>query len=262
MGFTLAIAQPPGDLGLPEARLGWLRDHLATLPATDLLLLPELFHCGYNIGDALPERAEPRDGPFARAMADLARQHGLALAYGYAEAAEGRLYNSAQCLDKSGQPIGHHRKLTLPPGYEADHFTRGAELSQFTLGGLTCGFLICYDVEFPENTRAQAMAGCDLILVPTALGGDWGVVSRHLIPTRAFENGAYVAYADHAGAQNGHGYFGGSVIADPWGTPLARAAQTPGLIRATLDPAQVSLARARLPYLRDRAALPSVTSTP
>ncbi|MFU1476756.1 carbon-nitrogen hydrolase family protein [Roseovarius sp. C7] len=262
MSVSLAIAQPPGDLGPPAQRLAWLEDQLAALPETDLLLLPELFHCGYNIGDDLPHRAEPRDGPFAHAMGALARRHGIALAYGYAEAAEGQLYNSAQCLDKTGRAIGHHRKLTLPPGYEADHFTRGTGYSQFTFGGLTCGFLICYDVEFPENTRAQAAQGCDLILVPTALGADWGVVSRHLIPTRAFENGSFVAYADHAGTQNGHGYFGGSVIADPWGTAVSRAAQTPDIIRATLDRAEVDRARARLPYLRDRAALPSVTSTP
>jgi len=55
--------------------------------------------------------------------------------------------------------------------------------------------LICYDAEFPENFRQMTTNGADLVVVPTALGAQWGIVSEKVMPTRAFENSAYVIYA-------------------------------------------------------------------
>ena len=48
---------------------------------------------------------------------------------------------------------------------------------------------------------AVALTGAHCILVPTALGAEWDVVATRVIPARAFENGAYVAYANHAGRE-------------------------------------------------------------
>lgn len=61
----------------------------------DLLLLPELYLTGYNIGAAMAERAEPADGPGARRIADLARRFGITVHYGYAERADGVIYGAA-----------------------------------------------------------------------------------------------------------------------------------------------------------------------
>jgi len=258
--MTITVAQCPGDLDTPRDRLDWITSELSALPKTDLVLLPELFACGYNIGDAVTRRAEPRDGPFARAMSDLARRYDTALCYGYAECAGDTVHNSALCLDATGRPVANHRKLLLPPGFEADHFAPGRDATLFDLGPFRCGLLICYDVEFPENVRHLAAAGAELILVPTALGAEWGVVSDHLVPARAFENGVFVAYADNSGSQNGLAYFGGSCVAGPRGEVLARTERGPGIAAATLTHAAVASAQERLPYLRDRASLPWVTS--
>jgi 5-aminopentanamidase len=94
-----------------------------------------------------------------------------------------------------------------------------------------------------------------LILVPTALGADWSWVARSMIPTRAYENGVYLAYANSAGTEHGMAFLGASVIANPDGTEAARAGQHPELLHALLDPARVTAAQTRLPYLVDRQAL-------
>ncbi|MDT8328581.1 MAG: carbon-nitrogen hydrolase family protein [Roseovarius sp.] len=259
--LNVAVAQSSGALDGAEARLAWLSEALQTRGGAplDLIVLPELFQCGYNIGDRLAARAEAPNGAFARAIAELAQTHATAVLYGYAERQGDQFFNAAHCIDRTGQSIGHHRKLLLPPGFEGDHFSVGTGCELFELGGFTVATLVCYDVEFPENLRHVALAGADIVAVPTALGASWGVVSEKLVPTRAFENGVYLCYANYCGTENGLEYFGGSCVVCPDGKDLARAAQDPTLIEARLAKSAVSAAQARLPYHRDRLRLPWAT---
>ncbi len=256
--LTLAVAQSPAELEGPDARLAWLTRCLEDgAPwCADLLLLPELFLTGYNVGDQLAAYAEPRGGPRAQAIAALAKRFGLAIHYGYAEQDSGQLYNAAACYGADGDLLGHHRKLVLPPGFEAEHFVTGPGCQLFRLQGVSFATLICYDVEFPETVRHVAELGADVVLVPTALGAQWGSVARQLVPTRAFENGVFLCYANHAGQEAGLSYLGASCIVGPDGRDLARAAAGPEVLQAKLDLALLQQARARLPYLKDRLQLP------
>ncbi|MDU8910690.1 carbon-nitrogen hydrolase family protein [Aestuariicoccus sp. MJ-SS9] len=254
MSLRLAVLQSPGALDGVDARLDWLETQLARLRA-DLVLLPELFACGYNISGLLRDRAEPRDGPAATRIAALARAHGIAICYGYAEAGAAALYNAAQCFGPDGAVLAHQRKLAIPPGFERDVFTPGAACTLFDLAGLRLAILICYDAEFPETVRHVAAQRAQLVLVPTALGADWGWVADSMIPVRAYENGVWLAYANHAGAENGLTYLGRSVIAAPGGVEAARAGDGPQPITATITADAVEAAQARLPYLSDRSRL-------
>lgn len=258
--FRLAVAQTPGELATPQDRLNRLAAMLTDLQGrgVDLLLLPELYLTGYNVGDRVNDWAEPSDGPAARRIADLARRHGIAIHYGYAERAEGVLYGAAQCLGPDGDRLGGHRKLILPPGFETLRFTPGEGCSLFEWRGLRIGTLICYDAEFPEAARHVAALGAELILVPTALGAQWGWVARTMIPTRAFENGVFLAYANHSGQEHGMTFLGESFIAAPDGQELARAGAAPEVLIADLDLTRVCAAQKRLPYLSDRSKLRTV----
>lgn len=125
----------------------------------------------------------------------------------------------------------------------------------FRFRGLTFATLICYEIEFCETARHVAGQGAEVILVPTALGAQWGWVARQMVPTRAFENGVFLAYANHAGSEAGLDYLGESFIAAPDGEELARAGGAPGLIVADIARARVGAAQRRLPYLQDRSRL-------
>mgnify|MGYP001828909211 FL=1 len=256
-GFRLALAQSPGALKTPEERLNWLAAQIPDVVGRggDLLLLPELFTCGYNIGSALADRAEPPDGPTMRAVGALARQHRLAIACGYAERAGDHVFNSAIFLGSDGVELGHHRKLVLPPGFEHDHFTPGKGVMSFQWRGVTVAMLICYDAEFPESVRFAANLGAELVLVPTALGADWDWVATTMIPTRAFENGIYLAYANHSGSEGDLTYLGKSVIAAPDGSEAARAGSGVEVLLTDIDPSRVRSAQGHLPYLHDLKTL-------
>ncbi len=113
--------------------------------------------------------------------------------------------------------------------------------------------LICYDAEFPEYMRAMAMAGVELVLVPTALSDQWGVVAERVIPARGFENGIHVAYANHCGMDKGLGFLGKSCIISPTGVDLARADSSSYAmaIQASISRDAVKAAQASLPYLKE-----------
>ena len=254
----LALAQAPADLGNVADRLDWLATILPNVAVAkaDLLLLPELFACGYSIGAAIRDRAEPRDGPIAKAIGGLAQEHGVAIHYGYAEAAHGTIYNAAQAFGPDGQTLVHQRKLAIPPGFEREFFAPGKGCALFELNGIRIATLICYDAEFPETVRHVARMGAEVVLVPTALGAAWDWVARTMIPTRAYENGVYLAYANSAGREGDMDFLGASVIAAPDGVKLARAAATPEILVATLTKDRVRAAQSRLPYVNEYRDLP------
>lgn len=255
------VFQCTGGGRTPEQRLDALAGALRR-ERLDLVVCPELFMSGYHVGDALVALAEASDGPFARQAAELARATGTAIVYGYPEKAGESLYNAAACIGPTGRPIANHRKLLLPPGFERDIFEPGDQLTLFDLGGLRCAVLICYDAEFPEAVRAAAEAGAQAVIVPTALVDAWASVARQMMPTRAFENGVWLLYANHAGEENGARYLGASCIAAPDGSDAARAGAEEALICADLDPERVAAARMRLPYLRDLGRLRATVGPP
>lgn len=255
--FRLAVGQAPADLASPKERLNWLADKLPEIVAngSDLLLLPELFATGYNIGAQMRARAEHADGPMAQQVAALARSHSIAIHYGFAELDNNALYNAAQCIGPDGARLGGHRKLLIPPGFEREHFTAGSACTLFRYRDIQIATLICYDAEFPETVRHVASLGAELVLVPTALGDQWDWVSQRMIPTRAYENGVFLAYANSAGVEHGMKFLGQSFIAAPNGKELARAQSDPAIIYGDLQLDRVAEAQARLPYLKDRERL-------
>ncbi len=220
----------------------------------DLVICPELFLSGYNVGDRIRQLAEADGGPFAQMAAALAKKHGTALIYGYPEQAGAVIYNAAACIDRDGRTIAHHRKLRLPNAYEKSHFATGDAYTLFQLHGWSIAMLVCYDVEFPETVRASAARGAQLVVAPTALKKEWAFVARSMIPTRAFENRFFVAYANYCGREGSFEYLGESCFAGPDGSVIA-GGTAEGLVTATLDSGDIARARRSLDYLDDRKGL-------
>jgi predicted amidohydrolase len=234
-----------------DQRLERLAEAIGHRPI-DLAVCPELFACGYHVGAGVREQAETADGSFAHQVAALAHASATAIIYGHPERDGEGLYNAASCIDRQGRRILTRRKLVLPPGFEGEVFSPGDDaVSTFDLEGVRCAILICYEAEFPEAVRAVARAGAELVAVPTALAAQWHGVAHRLIPTRAFENGVWLLYANYAGEADGIRYLGASCIVAPDGRDIARAGSEEQFISARIDCAAVEAARKRLPYLED-----------
>lgn len=235
--MKLALGQTIGTPGDVAANLSLMKK-LATEAAglgADLLLLPELFLSGYHIGSAIPELAEAASGPASRAAGEIAAAAGIAVAYGYPERAPEGVYNAAQVIDRTGRSIARYRKAYLWGPAERAYFLPGMPAELFDFGGLRCGLMICYDLDFPEYSRALAAAGADAVLALSATSVPYQVVPRYVIPARAYENRMFVAFANRAGAENGLHYVAESCIAAPDGSFIARCGTGEELCIGTLD---------------------------
>src|SRR5437867_2999179 len=115
----------------------------------------------------------------------------------------------------------------------------------------TLGLSVCYDLRFPELYRRLVRAGAEVLLVPSAFtfptgAAHWEVLCR----ARAIENQCYLVAPDQTGTSP-HGFadWGESLIVDPWGRVLARAADGEGVVTAEIDRAYLARVRRELPAL-------------
>ena len=254
--MRIALFQMTAVPGNVEANLALIEDAAirAVADGAGLLVAPELATVGYGSGDAIAANAELRAGRQVAALNEIASAQRLAMIVGFAEREQGRVYNSAVFTDGRTPPVVY-RKSHLYGEYERAIFAPGEPAAVTAqLGALRLGMLICYDVEFPENVRRLALAGADLIAVPTALPAvpEATMISDRMIPVRAFENQIFVAYANHTGRDPLFAYAGLSHIAAPDGSTLAKAsASEMGLIFADINPAKYAVSREVNSYLRD-----------
>ncbi len=158
----------------------------------------------------------------------------------------------------------HLFDVTLPNGQryeESAQAMAGGEVVVTPVGDFGLGMSICYDVRFPGLYRSMALAGAELLAVPSAFTRPTGEAHWHtLLKSRAIENGAYVIAPAQCGTHpGGRETYGHSLIIGPWGEVLAEAdGQTPGVITAVIDTARVAEVRGQLPVLAHHRALPAV----
>ncbi|UUU43021.1 carbon-nitrogen hydrolase family protein [Streptomyces sp. NBC_00162] len=251
-----ALLQSSGRLGDTAENLKALDEAVARAAqgGAGLLVTSEMFLTGYALEiQDIAALAEPADGPSATAIGEIARRHGVAVLYGYPERAGEAVFNAAQLIGPDGVPLANYRKTHLFGCFEQDAFTPGdTPVVQADLGGLRVGIMICYDVEFPENVRAHALAGTDLLLVPTAQMHPFQFVAEQLVPVRAFENQMYIAYVNRTGPEGEFEFVGLSCLASPDGVTRTRAGRGEELVFGEADPELLSASRANNPYLRDR----------
>jgi predicted amidohydrolase len=230
-----------------------------------LLVCPEMYLTEYNIGiDAVRQLAEPSDGASAHAVAEMTRENSVAIVYGYPErGSEDAIFNSAQLFNAKGTPLANYRKTHLFGDLDNSMFCASdADSVVVELGGWRVGMLICYDVEFPENTRKLALRGTDLIVAPTANMVPFEVVANTIVPARAYENQC-MWHTPYCGHENGLEYCGRSCVAAPDGSDAARAGRKEELIICELDHGLLTASRRTATYLADRRPqLYAALSTP
>lgn len=251
-----ALLQSSGVLGDTAQNLKALDEATAQAAqsGSGLLVTSEMFLTGYALDlQDIPGLAEPADGPSAVAIGEIARRHGIAVLYGYPERADDAVYNAAQLIGPDGVRLANYRKTHLFGCFEQDAFTPGdTPVVQADLDGLRIGIMICYDVEFPENVRAHALAGTDLLLVPTAQMHPFQFVAEQLVPVRAFENQMYIAYVNRTGPEGEFEFVGLSCLASPDGVTRTRAGRGEEMVFGEADPELLAASRENNPYLRDR----------
>jgi predicted amidohydrolase len=261
--FTAGLVQMRSGLS-PQANL----DAAARLiveardRGADYVLTPEMT----NILEVKRERLfaaimpEESDASLAT-FRELARKLGIFLHIGSLaiKLSPEKAANRSFLIDRGGEIVTRYDKIHMfdvdlagGESYRESRTYRPGEIAvtaDLPWGRL--GLTVCYDLRFPALYRALAEAGSSFLAIPSAFTKQTGEAHWHvLIRARAIENGSFVFAAAQGGRhENGRETFGHSLIVDPWGQIIAEAGVEPGIVLATIDPAQVTAARAKVPSL-------------
>jgi predicted amidohydrolase len=226
---------------------------IASLQGAQIVVFPELFLCGYNVGDDAARVADTVDGDSVKRAAEIAQQNQVALIYGYAEREGESLYNAAIFIDNSGSVLGNYRKVHLFGAEEKRIFKSGESILVVPYAGFKIGLLICYDIEFPEFVRMTVLQDADFLAVPTALTPPYHEIPTTIVRARAYENQVFVAYCDRIGTERELSYIGLSGIVGPDGKDMVRAGEEDEtIIGADLEYSRYQASREENTYIRDR----------
>jgi len=241
-----------------EENVGHALDMVDQAPQSDLILLPEIWPCGYFSFDRYPSESEPMNGPTVIAFQKKAVERQCHILIGsIVEKEDENLFNTSLLLDPQGQTIARYRKIHLF-GYQSEEkeiLTPGAEVVvENTPWGLA-GLSTCYDLRFPEFFRKMVDKGARLFLVPSAWPHvrleAWVLFNR----ARALENLSFLFSCNCVGSNNGKRYAGHSMIVDPLGRVICEGGEDECYVSADVDPHLVDSVRAEFSALDDRVFL-------
>lgn len=247
----------------PQDNLRLVADETAAAAdeGAELVVFPEAtMRC---FGRNLTEIAEPLDGPWAAAVAEIADTHHVVIVAGmFTPTDDGRVTNTLLITGREVRE--HYDKIHLFDAFgfaESDTVAPGTEPLVLQLGDLGVGFATCYDIRFPGLFTTLAERGAQLICVPASWGAGPGKVEQWqlLIRARALDCTSYVVAVGQAdpattgrpagSAPTGVGY---SAVVGPDGSVLASLAAEPGRLLVDVDPEVVAATRRTIPVLANR----------
>ena len=240
----------------------------AAAQGATLIVAPEAASQAFDQG-RLDTQAEELDGLFATAMRTLAEELGVVIVAGMFRPGDtntvdgrelNRVRNTALITGR-----GVHKAYDKIHAYDAfsyresDTVQTGDELVTFTHEGAVVGVAICFDIRFPEQFKALARRGAQVVVVPTSWADGPGKLEqwRVLTAARALDAGLFIAAAgqarpdwgDNAGQASGPTGIGHSVVVNPQGVRVAEAGYAPEVLVVDIDIDEVTAAREALPLV-------------
>jgi predicted amidohydrolase len=230
-GLLVAAAQwlaTPGDPGANlDAARHWIGE--AAAAGADLVVLPELWPCGYDVASLATDAAaaaEPVPGSRTEALGALAQRYGIWVFGGSVPERDGdAICNTAVVFNRDGALVARHRKAHLycPTGEDAV-FAPGGRLTSFTdpeLGHVAV--TVCFDGDFPEVAVALAARGADLVIQPSAYEWEAHAYWDRYYPGAALANGQWWVLVNQCGTTASGTLLGASKIISPAGEVVAEA---------------------------------------
>jgi predicted amidohydrolase len=227
---------------------------------------------GTNVLQKDRERLAPMlrsldDDVVVAGLREVARELGVWLLIGSAlvKRADGKAANRSVLVSPTGAVTATYDKLhmfdvDLPTGEssrESATYEPGDRAVTARAGDLKLGMTVCYDLRFPALYRALAVAGAEVMTIPSAFtrptgAAHWEVLMR----ARAIETGAFVLAPAQGGRhEDGRGTWGHSLVVAPWGEVLAQLDHDePGVLAVDLDLDAPAKARSAIPALANARA--------
>ena len=154
---------------------------------------------------------------FLPLFSDLAKKYDTWLIPGtFHEFEDDVIFNTCPVINNEGNLVTKARKLYPWLPYE-NQITPGNEICTFEYPGAgIIGVHICYDLWFPETSRALAMAGAELIINPTLTPTQDREIETIMVRATAAQQQCYYVDINSVGEQG----CGKSIACDPEGNVL------------------------------------------
>ena len=145
-----------------------------------IILIQELFESTYfcmDQKDELFRLSKPFENhPTIEKMAKLASELKVVLPISFFEKANRAHYNAIAVINANGEILGKYRKSHIPdgPGYQEKFYFNPGDtgFKVWDTAYAKIGIGICWDQWFPEVARIMALKGAEVLLYPTAIGGE------------------------------------------------------------------------------------------
>ena len=145
-----------------------------------IILIQELFESTYfcmDQKDELFQLSKPFENhPTIERMAKLASELKVVLPISFFEKANRAHYNAIAVINANGEILGKYRKSHIPdgPGYQEKFYFNPGDtgFKVWDTAYAKIGIGICWDQWFPEVARIMALKGAEVLLYPTAIGGE------------------------------------------------------------------------------------------
>lgn len=242
-----------------KENLQQLEDKIVQLPATEIVVLPEMFSTGFSMRPK--DLAETMEGETVQWMRRIAQQQKIILAGSIIIEEEGKYYNRLIWMLPNGQ-LGYYDKRHLF-GYagEQEHYSAGNKRLIASVKGWKINLIVCYDLRFPvwirQQQDADSMEGAREpeydVLVCVA---NWPEKRAHawktLLMARAIENQCFVVAVNRVGTDgNGIYHSGNSMIINPLGEIMMENAHENIAFTLELTSELLKETRSHLPFLKD-----------
>ncbi|KTD26143.1 putative hydrolase [Legionella lansingensis] len=230
------------------------QDHLAqgilsaAKQGAQLICLQELtlspYFCTRHDVDSAPYKEDLKTGPTARFVGHMAKTAQVTIT---ASLFENAGYNTAVAFNEHGDLIAVTRKQHIPCGekYHEDYYFKpgNSDYPVHSLVGHRFGLPTCYDQWFPELSRIYGLKGAEVLVYPTAIGGeptapefDSQPMWQKVMVAQGIMANTFIVAVNRIGCEDDLEFYGSSFISNPLGEILVQAPRNePAVLVAELD---------------------------
>ena len=232
----------------------------ATLVCLQELTLSPYF-CTRSDVDGTTYMEDIHSGPTAQFVSTCAKKAAVFITASFFDK-EG--YNTAVAYDPAGQLIAITRKQHIPSGekYHEDYYFKPGDSNYpvHTFAGHRFGLPTCYDQWFPELSRIYGLKNSEVLIYPTAIGGeptapgfDTQPMWQKVMVAQGIMSNNFIIAVNRVGCEDDLTFYGSSFISNPMGDILVQAPRNePAVLVAELDFDQRALWGRLFPFSQQR----------